>query len=65
MNAKNWKEVWESRGQAVGVDLAQLIRLNGFDTGKNVYDVADWMTMVDDLVVRAQIDSGSDVLEVG
>jgi len=65
MKAKNWKEVWESRGQKVGVDLAQLIRLNGFDSGKNVYDVADWMALVDDLVLRAGIHNYSHVLEVG
>ncbi|MFT7689050.1 MAG: hypothetical protein ACI9FB_004416 [Candidatus Azotimanducaceae bacterium] len=44
MNAQNWKEIWNRRGDIAegSVDLDALIKLDGFDTCTGCIEAGDW-----------------------
>lgn len=61
-----WKIIWSNRRLSDSADLIKsLIEANGFDTGYGSYSVDGWKTMVDLFAKQYNINSTTDVLEVG
>lgn len=62
----NWKTIWNNRQFEKSDNLLEcLIQADGFDTGYGSYSVNDWVNMVDSFAKQYNIDSTTDVLEVG
>lgn len=67
--SKDWKDVWNRRSAVdpavTQVDLDQLIKLDGFDTGVGRIDVADWRINAERIAQRLKLKDGDSVYEVG
>ncbi len=62
-----WKDIWEKKGQASldEVDLQQLIAIDGFDTGAGEFPVDSWLSFVETIRERLNVNEGQKLLEVG
>ena len=60
-----WKSIWERKGNEVSekIELAELIAIDGFDTGAGNFSVNSWLTFVKEIQVRLNIKGK--ILEVG
>lgn len=67
MNTQNWKEIWGRREHAGDevLDLATLIKLDGFDTGAGRIDAKDWQTYSGIIAQKLAIKNGDSVYELG
>jgi len=67
MKEKNrWKEVWNRRfGSASGLNLSQLIQLDGFDTGAGRIKESDWRVYASVIAKKIGLFDGAAIFEVG
>jgi len=69
MYKKNWKDIWNKRKiekrSDTKITLANLIEVNGFDTGPTSYSEESWRTLVADFCNRVPLNKDSNVLEIG
>jgi 2-polyprenyl-3-methyl-5-hydroxy-6-metoxy-1,4-benzoquinol methylase len=63
----SWKDIWEKKGQVSldEIDLQQLIAIDGFDTGTGEFPVDSWLSFVETIRERLNINEGQKLLEVG
>jgi SAM-dependent methyltransferase len=64
----NWRGVWERKGDQVHdntLDLAQLLRANGFDTGHGNIEVDAWTSYADTVLDTLRAHPGNSIYEVG
>lgn len=62
----NWKEVWNRRSvKGDGVELDDLIRLDGFDVGAGRIQVMDWLVNAVCIADKLGVQDGDAVYEVG
>ena len=62
-----WKRIWSGKrfdGEASPC-LADLIRINGFDTGVGSYTEQEWSGMVGDALQRMNSANGMNILDIG
>ncbi len=62
-----WKKVWDSRALPVGksIELIDLIKINGFDTGAGKIELEDWRTYAYNIVKKIGLNDGDSLYEVG
>lgn len=67
MNTQNWKEIWARRTPVAEetLDLAALIKLDGFDTGAGRIEAADWQTYAGVIAKKLTLKNGDSVYELG
>lgn len=63
----NWDTIWSNRRAPAssGLSLADLIRLDGFDTGVGLIEADDWLKYAEMIVDKLGIEDGSSVYDVG
>jgi trans-aconitate methyltransferase len=63
----NWKKIWENREVEIPdeVNLDQLIRINGFDSGAGKIESKDWNIYVKEVVTKIGIKDNESLYEVG
>ena len=66
-NPSEWRSVWERKGSGAPnqVELADLIAIDGFDTGAGKFPADNWLTFVEEIQLRLNINGTQRVLEVG
>lgn len=63
---QNWKNVWNKRKpESEDVDLAELIKLDGFDTGAGRIEAGDWRVLTNSIAEKLRLQDGDSVFEVG
>lgn len=67
MNTQNWKDIWARRTHVAEetLDLAALIKLDGFDTGAGRIEAADWQTYAGIIAKKLSLKNGDSVYELG
>jgi cyclopropane fatty-acyl-phospholipid synthase-like methyltransferase len=67
MNTQNWKEIWGRRTHATeeSLDLATLIKLDGFDTGAGRIEAADWQNYAGVIAQKLALKDGDSIYELG
>lgn len=67
MNAQNWKDIWGRRAHVREdkLDLAALIKLDGFDTGAGHIEASDWQTYAGVIAEKLTIRNGDSIYEIG
>ncbi len=67
MNTQNWKEIWARRTPVADetLDLAALIKLDGFDTGAGRIEATDWQTYAGVIAKNLTLKNGDSVYELG
>ncbi|MDP3744463.1 MAG: class I SAM-dependent methyltransferase [Methylotenera sp.] len=67
MNTQNWKEIWGRRTHTAEetLDLATLIKLDGFDTGAGRIEAADWQTYAGVIAQKLALKDGDSIYELG
>lgn len=62
----NWKKIWNNRiPESESFDLAELIRLDGFDTGAGRIEMEDWKILTSTIGDKIGLQDGDSVFEVG
>jgi hypothetical protein len=64
----DWQGIWERKGAQVqdnALDLEQLLRLNGYDTGHGHVEVEAWTSYAENVVALFGAHSGHSIYEVG
>lgn len=67
MSTQNWQKIWERRS-CEGVeqlDLATLIKLDGFDTGAGRIESTDWQAYAEIIAKKLRLKNGDSVYELG
>ncbi len=63
---ENWKNIWNKRKpESEDVDLAELIKLDGFDTGAGRIEAGDWRVLTNRIAEKLGLQDGDSVFEVG
>lgn len=64
---EKWQKIWEKRSIKSGdnVDLADLIAIDGFDSGAGKHSVQTWLSLVKSVEDKIGIKSGHAVCEIG
>jgi SAM-dependent methyltransferase len=62
---QSWLEIWNRRVADGPVDLAQLVRLDGFDTGAGRIEAQDWQAYCEIIGRKLGVRNGHSVFEVG
>jgi SAM-dependent methyltransferase len=62
---QSWQEIWNRRVSEGSLDLAQLVRLDGFDGGAGRIEAKDWQVYCDIIGKKLGIRNGHSVFEVG
>jgi len=62
-----WKNIWERKGNEVSgeLEIADLIAIDGFDTGAGEFSVNSWLSFVKEIQERLNIKKTKKILEVG
>lgn len=61
-----WKKIWNDKVcHNEDVELSELIKLDGFDSGFTGYSDQQWMDMTADAAMRSDLQNGDTILEVG
>lgn len=62
-----WKKIWERKGnEASGeIELADIIAIDGFDTGAGAFSVNSWVSFVKEVQQHLNIKEKQKILEVG
>jgi trans-aconitate methyltransferase len=62
---QNWKEIWNKRKTTEALDLGELIKLDGFDTGAGKIEPKEWREYTDIIAKKLSLKNGQSVFEVG
>jgi trans-aconitate methyltransferase len=62
---QSWQEIWNRRVADSPLDLALLVRLDGFDTGAGRIEAKDWQAYCDIIGRKLGVQNGDSVFEVG
>jgi trans-aconitate methyltransferase len=62
---QSWLEIWNRRVANGPLDLAQLVRLDGFDIGAGRIEAQDWQAYCDIIGRKLGVQNGHSVFEVG
>jgi SAM-dependent methyltransferase len=62
---QNWHEIWNRRALDGPLNLAQLVRLDGFDAGAGHIEARDWQAYCDTIGKKLGIQHRDSVFEIG
>ncbi|MDA9337361.1 class I SAM-dependent methyltransferase [Planktomarina temperata] len=61
-----WRKIWGNKVcDNENIELSELIKLDGFDSGFTGYSEQEWKDMTADAAMRSNLKSGDTILEVG
>jgi cyclopropane fatty-acyl-phospholipid synthase-like methyltransferase len=63
--SQTWQEIWNRKLATGPLDLASLVKLDGFDTGAGRIDVEDWQAYCAIIGRKLGLRDGDSVFEVG
>lgn len=62
-----WKNIWEKKAKVAsdGIDLPNLIAIDGFATGAGEFPVDSWLSFVQETKIKLRLKKEQKILEVG